>query len=73
MRVRVTKEGFMFGSLQKVGTELTLEKDEHFSKNWMEKIKGVVEEVEIVINKAEAELEADKEPEPKKPKKAKVK
>jgi hypothetical protein len=34
----VIKEGFMFGSMQKVGTEIELEKDEHFSKNWMEKI-----------------------------------
>lgn len=38
MKVKVTKEGFMFGAMQKVGTVITLKNENHFSKNWMEKI-----------------------------------
>lgn len=38
MKVRVTKEGFMFGVMQKVGAVITLKEDRHFSENWMEKI-----------------------------------
>ena len=37
MKVRVIKEGFMFGSMQKVGAVIMLAKDRHFSSKWMEK------------------------------------
>lgn len=61
MRVRVTKEGFMFGSTQKVGTQITLKEDRHFSEKWMEKIEDVVAD------------EHDKEPEKKEEKSKKPK
>lgn len=51
----------MFGTLQKVGAELTLKEDRHFSEKWMEKIEDV--EVE------EPETEEDVKPEAKAPKK----
>lgn len=71
MKVRVTKEGFMFGSTQKVGTVITLAKDSHFSKNWMEKIEEIkIEEEEVKTKEPDNEPEKVKE-KPKAPEKTK--
>ena len=71
MKVRVTKEGFMFGAMQKVGAVITLEKDKHFSKNWMEKIEDdeTDEAVEIETEMPEKEPESKEKPKRSAPKK----
>lgn len=40
MKVKATKEGFIFGLYMKKGDEFTLTSKTQFSSNWMEEIKS---------------------------------